>query len=139
MSYTADEQAFAAAIRKTLISPPTPAGAEAVIQPLKTGLVGSASTDMGDLSWNVPTVQMGAATFAPGVPAHSWQAVACAGMSIGTKGMLVAAKAMALTVSDLLADPSLIAKARDEFLARRGAGFTYVTLAPATPPFDYRK
>ena len=139
VTYTADEQAFADAIRKTLISPPTPPGAEAVVQPMKPGLVGSASTDMGDISWNVPTVQMGAATFAPGVPAHSWQAVACAGMSIGVKGMIVAAKTMALTVSDLMTDPSLVAKAKAEYLRRRGDGYTYVTLAPARPPFEYRK
>jgi aminobenzoyl-glutamate utilization protein B len=139
VTYTAEEQAFAEAIRKTLISPPTAPGAEAVIQPLTTGLVGSASTDMGDISWNVPTVQMGAATFAPGVPSHSWQAVACAGMSIGTKGMIVAAKTMALTVSDLMTDPALVANAKAEYLKRRGDGFTYVTLAPARPPLEYRK
>jgi aminobenzoyl-glutamate utilization protein B len=75
VEYSAEEQAFAEKIRATLISPATPMGSQKEVQPMKVGRVGSASTDMGDISWNVPTVQMNAATFAPGVPAHSWQAV----------------------------------------------------------------
>ena len=67
--------------------------------------VGTASTDMGDVSWRVPTVQMTAATWVPGTPAHSWQAVAAGGMSIGAKGMMVAAKTMALTAIDLMSNP----------------------------------
>ncbi|HEY3381164.1 MAG TPA: amidohydrolase [Vicinamibacterales bacterium] len=138
--YTPDEQAFAEKIRATLISPATPMGAQKAVQPMRTGLVGSASTDMGDVSWNVPTAQMGAATFSPGVPAHSWQAVACAGMSIGAKGMLVAAKTMALTVTDLMQNPATLAKAKEEFLQKRGgAAFKYTSVAGATPPFDFRK
>jgi aminobenzoyl-glutamate utilization protein B len=61
-------------------------------------------------------------------------------MSIGVKGMVVAAKAMALTVSDLFTDPTTLAKAREEFLQKRGgADFKYATVVPAQPPFDYRK
>ena len=56
-----------------------------------------------------------AATWVPGTPAHSWQAVAAGGMSIGAKGMMVAAKTMALTTIDLLTDPAHIEKARAEF------------------------
>jgi aminobenzoyl-glutamate utilization protein B len=82
---------------------------------------------------------MEAATFAPGVPAHSWQAVACAGSSAGVKGMLVAAKAMALTAAELMRDPATLAKAKAEFLQRRGSGYTYTTLAPKLPPLSYRK
>lgn len=140
VEYTADEQAFAERLRATLISPAAAPGSQSAVQPLRSGAVAPASTDMGDLSWNVPTVQMNAATFAPGVPAHSWQAVACAGSSIGIKGMLVAAKTMALTASDLYSAPATIAAAKEEFLRRRGgAGFKYSTLAPAQPPLDYRK
>ncbi|MGE5200356.1 MAG: amidohydrolase, partial [Rhodospirillaceae bacterium] len=109
--YTADEQAFAEKIRATLIDPGTPMGSQTGVQPMRSGLVAAASTDVGDVSWNVPAVAMSAATFVPGVPAHTWQAVACAGSSIGIKGMLVAAKAMALTVSDLLGDPAIVAAA----------------------------
>jgi aminobenzoyl-glutamate utilization protein B len=140
VEYSAEEQAFAEKIRATLISPATPMGSQKEVQPMQVGRVGSASTDMGDISWNVPTVQMNAATFAPGVSAHSWQAVACAGMSIGVKGMIVAAKAMALTVTDLFSDPATVAKAKEEFFQKRGgADFKYTTVVPAQPPFDYRK
>jgi aminobenzoyl-glutamate utilization protein B len=138
--YSPEEQAFAEKLRATLIGPITPMDAAKVVQPMVTGLVGPASTDMGDVSWNVPTAQMGAATFSPGVPAHSWQAVACAGMSIGAKGMLVAAKTMALTVADLVQNPATIAKAKEEFQQKRGgAAFKYSSIAAATPPFDFRR
>jgi aminobenzoyl-glutamate utilization protein B len=61
-------------------------------------------------------------------------------MSIGVKGMIVAAKAMALTVTDLFSDSSTVAKAKEEFLRKRGgADFKYTTVVPAQPPFDYRK
>ena len=108
---------------------------------MKVGLVGSASTDVGDISWNVPTAQMTTATFVPGVPAHSWQAIACAGTSIGFKGMIVAAKTMALTVSDLFKDPATIARAKEEFLKKRGGpDFKYESLVGTRPPpLDYRK
>ena len=139
VEYTAGEQAFAEKIRATLISPATPMGSQSAVQPMRTGAVGSASTDLGDISWNVPTAEVDAATFVPGVPAHSWQAVACAGSSIGAKGMLVAAKAMALTVVELYSDPGTLAAAKSELERRRGAGFKYSTLAPLKPPLDYRK
>jgi aminobenzoyl-glutamate utilization protein B len=104
------------------------------------GGVGTASTDMGDVSWRVPTVQMTAATWVPGTPAHSWQAVAAGGMSIGAKGMLVAAKTMALTTIDLITEPSHIQKARAEFEKVRGPEFRYSTrLADRKPALDYRK
>ena len=60
---------------------------------------------MGDVSWAVPTVQLSTATWVPGTPAHSWQAVAAGGTSIGMKGMMVAAKTMTLTAIDLFTDP----------------------------------
>jgi aminobenzoyl-glutamate utilization protein B len=66
--------------------------------------------------------------------------VAAGGTSIGTKGMLVAAKTMTLTAMDLLTDPAHIQKARAEFDQRRGPNFAYRTqLAGRKPAFDYRK
>ncbi len=138
--YTPEEQAFAEALRATVIGAQTPIGAQREVRPLRTGEIGTASTDMGDISWNVPTVQMRAATFVPGIPAHSWQAVACTNSTIGMKGMIVAAKTMALTAVDLLRDPATVAKARDEFSRRRGAGFTYTNvMGDRKPAFDFRK
>jgi len=140
-SYTPEEQAFAEEIRKTLAEPPTAVlGSQQTVQPERRGEVGSASTDLADVSWNVPTVSMTAATFVPGVPAHSWQATACTGGTIGMKGMIVAAKSMALTTVDLFSDPANIQKAKAEFERRRGADFVYKTrLADRKPALDYRK
>jgi aminobenzoyl-glutamate utilization protein B len=137
--YTPAERAFAESIRKTLEGPlPAIDSSNQVLSP-QTG-VGTASTDMGDVSWRVPTVQLTAATWVPGTPAHSWQAVAAGGMSIGTKGMLVAAKTMALTTIDLLSNPAHLERARAEFDKTRGPDFKYTTrLADRKPALDYRK
>jgi aminobenzoyl-glutamate utilization protein B len=137
--YTPAERAFAEAIRKTLDGTLPPVDSSNQILPPQGG-VGTASTDMGDVSWRVPTVQLTAATWVPGTPAHSWQAVASGGMSIGAKGMLVAAKTMALTAIDLMANPSHIERARTEFEQVRGADFKYSTrLADRKPALDYRR
>ena len=140
-TYTAEEQTFAEEIRKTLTEQPTVAlGSQDRVQPMRTGTVGSASSDLADVSWNVPTVEVRGATFVPGVPAHSWQATACAGGTIGVKGMMVAAKSMALTAIDLFTDPTHIQKARAEFDAKRGPSFVYSTkLGDRKPALDYRK
>jgi aminobenzoyl-glutamate utilization protein B len=141
LSYTAEEAKFAEELRKTLTEPPTLAmGSQEKVQPSRTGSVGTASTDLADVSWNVPTVSMTAATFVPGIPAHSWQATACAGATVGVKGMMIAAKAMALTTMDLFSDPGHIQKAKAEFDTKRGPGFAYKTrLADRKPALDYRK
>jgi aminobenzoyl-glutamate utilization protein B len=140
-SYTPEEAKFAEEIRKTLTDPPDVAvGSQEKIRPMRSGAVMSASTDYADVSWNVPAVSMTGATFAPGVPAHSWQATACAGSTIGVKGMMVAAKSMALTTVDLFTDPSHIQKAKAEFDEKRGPNFVYKTrLADRKPALDYRK
>jgi aminobenzoyl-glutamate utilization protein B len=137
--YTPAERQFAEAIRRTLDGNlPSIDSANSVSTP-EPG-VGSASTDLGDVSWRVPTVQLTSATWVPGTPAHSWQAVAAGGMSIGQKGMVVAAKSIALTAIDLFTDPAHIVKARAEFDKRRGPNFTYSTkLGNRKPALDYRK
>jgi aminobenzoyl-glutamate utilization protein B len=137
--YTPEERAFADGIRKTLSGDLLPIESTDTVLTPEPG-IGSASTDVGDVSWRVPTVQLTAATWVPGTPAHSWQAVASGGMSIGLKGMMVAAKAMTLTAIDLFSDPAHIQKARAEFDQKRGPGFTYTTrLADRKPALDYRK
>jgi len=137
--YTPAERQFAEILRKSLDGQLPPIdSANSVVTP-EPG-IGSASTDLGDVSWNVPTVQLTAATWVPGTPAHSWQAVAAGGTSIGVKGMLVAAKSMALTAIDLFSDPAHIQKARAEFDQRRGPGFKYATrLGDRKPALDYRR
>ena len=100
---------------------------------------GAGSTDVGDVSWTVPTAGFSTATWVPGTPAHSWQAVAAGGMSIGMKGMQNAAKVLALTAIDLFRKPELITAAKEEFAQRRGPDFVYRSLVgDRTPLLDYR-
>jgi aminobenzoyl-glutamate utilization protein B len=86
----------------------------------------------------VPTAQFTAATFVPGVGAHTWQAAACAGSSIGRKGMLVAARTLALAAVDLFDNPAELAAAKESFQTRL-AGRKWNTRIPANgkPPLEY--
>ncbi|MEZ2218983.1 M20 family metallopeptidase [Rhizobium sp. RCC_161_2] len=79
-------------------------------------LVGS--TDVGTVSWVVPTVQMRGATYAIGTPGHSWQLVAQGKLPAAHKGMEHAAKIMASTALDLILDPALIEAAKADHKAR---------------------
>ncbi|HET9985806.1 MAG TPA: amidohydrolase [Longimicrobiales bacterium] len=136
--YTPQEQAFAEQIRKTLDHPARPLGSEAEVQPFKAGLT-SASTDAGDISWNVPMAEINTATWVPGTSAHSWQAVAADGMSIGAKGMNLAAKVLAMTAIDLFTTPATLQAARAEFERKRGPDFKYAPLlGDRQPALDYR-
>jgi aminobenzoyl-glutamate utilization protein B len=141
--YTPDEKHFAEALQKSL--PPEAAGdlnrSETVMPPRPIDPnAPSASTDVGDVSWNVPTIGFSAATFVSGVAAHTWQATACAGMSIGQKGMVTASKALAITGADLFANPQLVQDAKAEF-TRQLNGKVYHSEIPAgqKPPLNYRK
>lgn len=110
------------------------------IQPYVTGATSGGSTDVGDVSWMAPTVGFRTACWVPGTSAHTWQAVAAGGMSIGEKGMIMAAKTLALTAMDIFKDPSLAKKAKIEFEAKRGEDFQYKSLlGNRKPPLDYRK
>lgn len=88
------------------------------------------STDVGDVSWVVPTVQAYGATYAIGTPPHSWQMVAQGKTAAAHKGMTHVAKAMAATALDCLRDPALLAGARADF-ARRTKVFAYKSPLPA--------
>ena len=80
-----------------------------------------------------------AATWVPGTAAHTWQAVACGGTTIGAKGMMVAAKTMALTAIDLYAEPDLIRAAAAEFKSAKGDYRYEALLGNRKPALDYRK
>lgn len=139
-NYTEEEYLFADKIALTLGSDKADLHTIASVMPYKSEGKAFGSTDVGDVSFAVPTVGMNAATWVPETPAHSWQAVAAGGTSIGAKGMMVAAKTLALTAVDLLSNKELISKAKDEFLQRRGEDFEYIPLLGDRPPaLDYRK
>jgi aminobenzoyl-glutamate utilization protein B len=138
-----DESKFAGTIRKSLVATRGGAsdlGSQAQVMPFAETGVGVASTDVGDLSWQYPTGGFTAATFVPGVSAHTWQAAACAGMTVGQKGMLVAAKTLALSAVDLFLDPRITTAAKVDF-TRRVAGRKYESVLPAggKPNFEYWK
>jgi aminobenzoyl-glutamate utilization protein B len=91
------------------------------------------------VSWVTPLATLNTATWVPGTAAHSWQATAAGGMTIGLKGMVVAAKTLALTTAQLYASPEIIAAARAEFDKSRGATFVYKALVgDRAPPLNYR-
>ncbi len=76
------------------------------------------STDVGDISWRVPTGGLRTTCFAHGSPGHSWQNVAAIGSTIGEKGIIYAAKVLAVTALDLMEDPKLVATARADWQTR---------------------
>lgn len=140
-TYTPEERAFAEKISQTLYNKNLNVAFSEGIQPYNIELnpKGSGSTDVGDVSFAVPTVGLRAATWVPGTPSHSWQAVAAGGTSIGTKGMMVAAKTLTITAIDLFSNLDIIEKAKSEFLNARGADFIYTPLlGDRAPALDYR-
>jgi metal-dependent amidase/aminoacylase/carboxypeptidase family protein len=138
--YTSSEKEFANKIQGGLGFKADPIETAGTVNPIQinTGKT-TGSTDVGDVSYAVPTVGLRAATWVPGTPAHSWQAVACGGTEIGIKGMMVAAKTMAMTLLDLLHQPEQLSKAKAEFDAARGPGFRYIPLlGDRSPALNYR-
>ncbi|NJM07143.1 amidohydrolase [Candidatus Gracilibacteria bacterium] len=87
------------------------------------------STEVGDVSQITPTGQLTTTCWPLGTPAHSWQIVASSGSSIGFKGMLLAAKALALTGLELFTQPALLAEVQAEF-KRKTQGRAYVSPIP---------
>lgn len=142
VTYTPEEISFGKKLQESFLTNKIDINDAATVHPYKPMSDenrSGGSTDVADVSWAVPTVGLRAATWIPGTPAHSWQAVACGGTEIGTKGMMVAAKTLALTGIDLLTNKSLVDKATAEWKLARGADFKYVPLiGNRKPALDYR-
>jgi aminobenzoyl-glutamate utilization protein B len=140
VEYTAEERRFAEVIRSTFPDDVPPMEAAQRVEPFEVREVGSGgSTDVGDVSWAVPTAGLNTATWVPGTSAHSWQAVAAGGTDIGNKGMINAAKTLAFTMHDLFTQPDILEAATEEFLRRRGPDYIYEPLlGDRDPPLDYR-
>ncbi len=81
------------------------------------------STDVGDVSWQTPTVQINTATWSSGIPGHSWQVVSMGKSTIAKKGMNLAAKVIAATAVDLFEDEKLLAAAKAEFAEKAKSGY----------------
>lgn len=135
--WTEEDRAWASRIQPTL---PTQRALDSISE---TGAItaetGGGSTDVADVSWASPTVGLRVATWVPGTPAHSWQAVAASGAPIGERGAVVAAKTLALAGADLFRSPETLTAARAEFDRKRGDAFRYRSLVgDRSPPLDYR-
>ena len=133
VSYTDEELTFAYGIQDATGTPRK--GIDGTLQPLEETLEHpmGASSDVGDVSWLVPEIRLGVTTAPVGTPWHSWAVVACGGMSIGHKGLVHAAKALAMTMVDLYSDPQLVRDIRSEF-EQRMEGKTYEAILPEGPP-----
>jgi aminobenzoyl-glutamate utilization protein B len=130
IEYTAEEQAFARAIQRA--TGVEEIGLDGSIQPI-TRIQEGGSSDVADVSWNVPMINLVVTTAARGAPWHAWPVVATGGMSIGHKGMLYAAKAMAATMVDLYRRPATLEAIRAEF-AEKSRGTVYKAYLPDGPP-----
>ena len=139
ITYDESENDYANEIYKTFIKPDNEIGSQENIRPFRTSH-GYGSTDVGDVSWNVPTAGLRTATWVPGTASHSWQAVASGGTSIGLKGAELAAKVLAKSAVEIFSDQSIIDQAKNEQKLRVGEDFNYKPLlGDRKPPLDYRK
>lgn len=132
-TYTDAEQTFARTLQANTNQPQV--GMKAQLAPLAPILPDppGGSTDVGDVSYVVPTLHFYGATAPSGVPWHAWPVVASSGMSIGHKGMMAAASTLAATAVDLFIDATSRDAVRAEFEAKT-KGITYKWLVPDGPP-----
>ena len=138
VTYDKEENEFAEKIYKTLLNPVASIGDQEKILPYKT-IHGYGSTDVGDISWLVPTAGARIASWVPGTPAHSWQAVASGGTSIGLKGEKLAVQVLSDTAIQIYLNPSIVKRAKKELSDRVGEDFIYFPLlGDRDPPLDYR-
>ena len=141
VEYTEEERHFGEVLQQSFTGDVLPLSSAAEVQEFFVTEEGSGgSTDVGDVSWVVPTAGLRTATWVPGTPAHSWQAIAAGGTSIGNKGMIVAAKTLTLTAIDVFSNPEIVQQAHRERDRRVGPDFVYESLVgDRAPPLDYRK
>jgi len=133
ISYTDDEITFGKKIQEATKKPQI--GMDSKINPLRATEKnpGGGSTDVGDVSWNVPNINLRVTVAPKDTPWHSWAVVACGGMSIGHKGMIYSSKAMSMTMLDLFENPNLVNKVKTEYKERKG-DVVYKPIIPEGPP-----
>jgi len=131
-SYSAEEQTFARALQKAFGQPES--GYSTRVKPFDRDRPPEpgGSTDVANVSWVTPTVELRVATWPDRIPAHSWASTAASGSSGAYRAMLVAAKVLAATGLDFLTDAGALAQMRSEFTeSRRSFGYS-----PAVRPED---
>ena len=155
--HTEDELAFAAALKKTYapetsapgtgarfdssIAKTVKALTENMTKPMNDFLMPQysgegftpGSTDVGDVSWQTPTAQIIVAAWPAGVPGHSWQVVSCGKTELAHKALNCAGKVIASAAIELINDPELLKKARDEHAERSADGYVCPIEPDAVP------
>lgn len=136
IEYTEPEVEFGKQIQKATKKPQI--GMDSSIKPLEETREhpGGGSTDVGDVSWNVPNINLGVTIAPKDTPWHSWAVVACGGMSIGHKGLVYSSKAMAMTMADLFKNPDLVKKVKAEYKERKGDEVYEPIIPEGPPPID---
>lgn len=136
IEYTEEEIAFAKKIQE--VTGKEQVGMDSAITPLEETKEnpGGGSSDVGDVSWNVPNINLNVTTAPKDTPWHSWAVVACGGMSIGHKGMSYASKAMAMTMADLFENPELVEKVKAEYKERKGDEVYKANIPDGPPPVN---
>ena len=139
IEYTDEEIAFGKKIQEVTNKPQI--GMDADIKPLEKTKEnpGGGSTDVGDVSWNVPNINLRVTSAPKDTPWHSWAVVACGGMSIGHKGMIYSSKAMSMTMLDLFENPKLVEKIKAEYKERKGKEVYKAIIPDGPPPIPNRK
>jgi aminobenzoyl-glutamate utilization protein B len=125
--WTDDEQSFARELQKNFGIEPK--GMATKVVPLQNEPSLGGGTDVGDISWNVPTMGIAMPSIPSGISLHTWAATATHGMSIGKKAAVAMAKIMTATGLDILTDSDLRQAAKADF-ERRTAGKPYVSPLP---------
>ena len=118
LDWTEEEQAFARACQAAMGLPEK--GMATKVMPVLGEITAGGSTDVGDISWVVPTGLFGWPSLPLGVSLHTWPVTACGGMSIGDKASLATARILAGAGHDLMTQPDLLAAAKADFLKRKG-------------------
>ena len=138
ITYSSVENDFANKIYKTFLNPSAQIGDQENILPYQSAH-GYGSTDVGDISWLVPTGGARIASWVPGTSAHSWQAVASGGTTIGLKGTKLAVQVLTETAREIYLNPDIVKQAEAELSTNVGEDFNYVPLlGDRSPPLDYR-
>ena len=136
--WTEDENNFARELQKSMAQKEI--GLPTKVLPLAPGRQNSSSNDIGDITWVVPSASVRFPSVVPGIQAHHWSAGITPTMSIGHKGAVVGAKAIAASVLDLMTSPELLAAAKKQF-EEDTKGSKYFSLLPpgAKPPVDLNR
>jgi aminobenzoyl-glutamate utilization protein B len=137
-TWTDEEVRFAKELQKSVGAKEV--GLNTQVRPFRPGGQTTASNDIGDITWNVPTGVLHFPSSAPGVLYHHWRAAVTPTSSIAHKGMVAGTKVLAASVLDLVTSPDLLVRARAQFTDDTKETKYFSMLPPdAKPPLDLNR